>query len=299
MSTDYSKGFSDYWFLSHVDIKVPSEHIQNGMRFDAEVQMKHFYTLPIGTLNEKGQANENEVGTISVFLQSFDDATPNPYLDTLICEWRGKELETLMMCPRGARDTPIPSYSACRSNGKRQLLRKEANQTQPEFQNVYDVLFHNHFQKENLNYTDINLGLHSDNWKDTEAKDWDAWIQEKSKQMTMEEKLYQQLRKESEAQGTSGLRSNRTVDYDNVHEQFRRKLADRSPWSDYWAMLGCKTEVSFASAPKQRCPCRHKCLTKSLSSAHSTIFGIKVVSQFHLATGRTKKDHVQASITGE
>eukprot|EP00980_Cylindrotheca_fusiformis_P012173 scaffold2945_cov99-Cylindrotheca_fusiformis.AAC.2 len=33
---DYSKGFPDWWFLSHTEITTPSEHFQNGKRYDAE-----------------------------------------------------------------------------------------------------------------------------------------------------------------------------------------------------------------------------------------------------------------------
>jgi hypothetical protein len=42
---DFSKGFSAWWFLSHIDFKVPSEHTQDGKRYSAEVQMAHFYSL--------------------------------------------------------------------------------------------------------------------------------------------------------------------------------------------------------------------------------------------------------------
>jgi hypothetical protein len=238
---DFSKGFSDHWYLSHVDIHVPSEHTQNGIRFDAEVQMKHFYTLPVGILNEKGQANQNEVGTISVFLQSFDSVPPNPYLDTLICEWREKEQDTLMRCPRDVRSTPIPHYPACRSNGKRDLSQTATNRTQQDFQNVYDVLLHNHFNSEHPNHSDVKVGLDPSNWEEEDERDWNAWIKEQSEQMKLEHDLYHQLKEESVTQRTSGLRGNQTRD---VHEQFRRRLANRSPWSDYWPMLGCKTEVS-------------------------------------------------------
>jgi hypothetical protein len=42
---DFSKGFHDWWFLSHIDFKVPSEHIQDGKQYSAEVQMAHFYSI--------------------------------------------------------------------------------------------------------------------------------------------------------------------------------------------------------------------------------------------------------------
>jgi hypothetical protein len=43
---DFSKGFSHWWLLSHVDVHVPSEHTQEGKRYSGELQMYHFYSLP-------------------------------------------------------------------------------------------------------------------------------------------------------------------------------------------------------------------------------------------------------------
>jgi Eukaryotic-type carbonic anhydrase len=41
---DFSRGFQAWWYLSHVNIKVPSEHLQEGKRYDGEIQMYHFYS---------------------------------------------------------------------------------------------------------------------------------------------------------------------------------------------------------------------------------------------------------------
>ena len=43
---DYSKGFSQWWHLSHIDIHTPSEHTQDGVRYDGEIQLQHFYSVP-------------------------------------------------------------------------------------------------------------------------------------------------------------------------------------------------------------------------------------------------------------
>ena len=42
---DFSRGYPNWWFLSHIDFHVPSEHTQEGKRFDAEMQMYHFYSV--------------------------------------------------------------------------------------------------------------------------------------------------------------------------------------------------------------------------------------------------------------
>lgn len=48
---DYSKGFSHWWHLSHIDIHTPSEHTQDGKRYDGEIQLQHFYSI---TADEAG-----------------------------------------------------------------------------------------------------------------------------------------------------------------------------------------------------------------------------------------------------
>jgi hypothetical protein len=90
---DFSKGFSDWWFLSHIDFKVPSEHTQEGKRYSAEVQMAHFYSL-----SGADAGVDNEMATVAVFLQAYDDSPPYPHLDRLICEWRKAEDRTREEC---------------------------------------------------------------------------------------------------------------------------------------------------------------------------------------------------------
>jgi hypothetical protein len=51
---DYSKGFPNWWWLDHVDIQVPSSHVQEGKRYDAEVILAHFYE----TAHSKNQVRQ-------------------------------------------------------------------------------------------------------------------------------------------------------------------------------------------------------------------------------------------------
>lgn len=50
---------SEWWHLSHIDVHVPSEHTQEGKRYDGELQMYHFYSVS----GEVAGVN-NEVGLI-------------------------------------------------------------------------------------------------------------------------------------------------------------------------------------------------------------------------------------------
>ena len=40
---DVSKGFPNWFYMAHTEISVPSQHTQEGKRYDAEVSLAHFY----------------------------------------------------------------------------------------------------------------------------------------------------------------------------------------------------------------------------------------------------------------
>jgi hypothetical protein len=42
---DFSMGFPFPWLLKFTDITVPSQHTQDGKRYDAEVVMTHVYSM--------------------------------------------------------------------------------------------------------------------------------------------------------------------------------------------------------------------------------------------------------------
>jgi hypothetical protein len=42
---DYSKGFPDWWWMSRMDVTVPSQHHQEGVQYAAEVTLAHFYEI--------------------------------------------------------------------------------------------------------------------------------------------------------------------------------------------------------------------------------------------------------------
>lgn len=42
---DYSKGFPHWWHMQRLDIVVPSNHVQEGIQYAAEVVLAHFYEV--------------------------------------------------------------------------------------------------------------------------------------------------------------------------------------------------------------------------------------------------------------
>jgi len=55
---DFSKVFSQWWFLSHVDFYNPSEHTKEEKRYNGEIQLQHCYSACVteagGVSNEMG-----------------------------------------------------------------------------------------------------------------------------------------------------------------------------------------------------------------------------------------------------
>lgn len=75
---DFSMGFPEPWNLVFTDIKVPSEHTQDGKRYSAEVQMAHTYSV-----NEDGRL----IGKVSIFLEADERAPTYDFLDLYIRRW--------------------------------------------------------------------------------------------------------------------------------------------------------------------------------------------------------------------
>ena len=59
---DYSKGFPDWWWLDHTSVQVPSQHTQEGKRYDGEVSFNHFYEIP----HPKNQVHIRWIGLLHV-----------------------------------------------------------------------------------------------------------------------------------------------------------------------------------------------------------------------------------------
>ena len=98
---DYSKGFPDWWFLSHTEVTVPSEHTQGGKHYDAEVHLAHFYS----------ENHDRKVGKVVLFLEADPSRERWSFLDKLICQWREVEEQTRDECDLES----VPPYPGCRN----------------------------------------------------------------------------------------------------------------------------------------------------------------------------------------
>jgi hypothetical protein len=233
---DYSKGFADWWYLSHIDVRVPSEHTQEGRRYDAEIQLAHFYSIPWW----------NEMGTVSVFMQAYDDAPIYRYLDKVICQWRRYEYQMRQEC---GLEPVNGSYPGCfplkQSDQERQRQRnlRRNNMNEQErvaqtrrrrFQNVAEVILYNEKHADDPDHIDLEILLDEGDAEPTEDKDWDTWIQQNSEQLNKEDDFYHDLK-------DSKFGGNHTDEA--LHVQFRKLLeGEQIPWHNYWPMIGVRSE---------------------------------------------------------
>ena len=261
---DFSKGFSDWWLLSHIDFKIPSEHTQDGARYSAEAQMYHFYSV---TAQEAGV--ENEMGTVSVFMQVYDDAEPYRELDRLICQWRRYEELVRQDCGLN----PVEShYPGCFPNyrvtqfGKRRNMRTtntttadDATTRTPQvqykkFHSVHDLLLHNELHKDDDTVKKPRLRLDDVNFGPPEEKDWDAWIAEQSAKMQEQDRAYATHKQRN---GKKNDPSNEATTLDEEEdEEVNRKLimGEELPWFNYFLMLGARTEYYYRYSGTQTIP---------------------------------------------
>lgn len=232
---DFSKGFSDWWHLSHIDLHVPSEHIQQGKRYDAEIQLYHFYSVEWW----------NEMATVSVFMQAYDNAPIYRYLDKVICQWRKREHDIRQQCGLDPVKGTYPGCFPLKRNVRRQAQERTQSGSKSRFQNVAEVLIHNDQHNKDRGHVDIKVHLDDNDSGAADEKDWDSWIEEQSHKMNSEDAFYHEL-KDTEFGG------NHT---DELHETFRKLLeGDEIEWFNYWPLLGVRTEYYFRYEGTQTIP---------------------------------------------
>ncbi len=233
--------------MSHIDIHTPSEHTQEGKKYDAELQMHHFYSVPASAA---GVANE--VATVSMFLEAYDDVPPYRYLDKVICLWRRYEHKTRVSCNLPPIAEPYPG---CFPNQRRNMMKQDdpKSKERAPYQTVYDwILAKDRLETEQRvhpmgNNTAIpNLVMDEANFEEAEMneEEWDDFIAQESAKLHADEKLWKQLH----------LELNSTAE---AHEEFHRRHligGDELEWFNYFPMLGVRTEYYYRYAGSQTIP---------------------------------------------
>lgn len=99
---DFAFGFPEWWLLYQTEVKTPSEHTQDGKRYEAEIQLDHVYQV---------DRRQREIGKVAMFLDGNSSVPRWDFLDKLICQWREVEDATREDCCLES----VPPYPGCRN----------------------------------------------------------------------------------------------------------------------------------------------------------------------------------------
>jgi hypothetical protein len=265
---DFSKGFSKWWFLSHMDLKVPSEHVQEGKRYSAEVQLNHFYSASrLWVDPTDDQQNENEMATISIFLEAYDNIEPYPFLDRLICEWRNTEENVRAEC-----DMPsAPQYPGCFPNKRGYTPSPTPSPTEADAptddEGRRGRRLGENMSRELMKWAGMVAGdqprntskpyliMDDENWRpaDWTDEEWEVWAEAKSAfDRGVATRAQHQLLGEKEASGVEWSKTKRVYEEkgdderENLSDQERKLLAgDNLHFHNYQFLIDAKTEYYF------------------------------------------------------
>ena len=108
----------------------------------------------------------NQMGSVSIFLEVYDDAEDYDVLNKLICQWRRVEEETRSEC---GMSSVSHQYSGCTNYNRRDRNLRTTNKAT----SMYDVVRN---LEEAPEYKEpANLG--QDDWEEPDM-DWDEFIQD-------------------------------------------------------------------------------------------------------------------------
>ena len=213
----WSFAFLHLFRMAHAHTKasstfqVPSEHTQEGKRYDAEMQLFHFYSV---SAEEAGVANQ--MASLSIFMEAYDNAPDYDMLNKVICQWRRVEDDTREQCGLPSVTSFYPGcfyYRRGHDDGNRNL-RKTSDSVKAK--SIHDVLLEKSKVAAGNPESDAwNMDV-EDSFEEPEDFDWDEFIRD----------VYRQ-----EEMRTHGRH---LIDYDHI-----------GPWHNYFGMLGVKTEYYY------------------------------------------------------
>ena len=174
-----------------------------------------------------------QIGTVLVFLQSYDDTPDYDVLNKLICAWREVEEATLAQCGLNSVTTEYPGcvrYNRGLDTDDGVLTAQEVNRQfhRNTAQAALDILIENDFQMAfNESYSPKKIRLDPEHhWVDPDSFDWDTFIAEQY------------------AKDARQMHGRELMNYNHVD------------WFNYFPMVGCRTEYYFRySGTQTKPPC--------------------------------------------
>jgi carbonic anhydrase len=270
---DYPKGWSHWWLLSHIDFHVPSEHTQNGKRYDAELQLHHYYSV---SPEECFSGAENTIGAISIFIDAYDDADDWDMLNKAICAWREGEEKNRRSCGLPSvkeaypgcyyynRDGSSPTTNTTwgtnttSTTSVQGVRRGQSHVTEEEVykpaRSALDLLLENHMMMStgNATYEPKRLQIDPENLESADDFDWDSFIYQEIER----EDSYKRIKQEGKVES----------------EQDSRNLMNYASlgWYNYFPMTAVRTEYYYRYSGSQTMPpCYGKFETNSAKRANT------------------------------
>ena len=158
------------------------------------------------------------MGTVSVFLQAYDDVPDYDMLNRVICQWRETEQQTRSAC---GLPSVASSYDGCRVHSSGRQLRASPNTTLPtKPMSAHDIILHNY-----RNPDDLKVMIMDDEEVYSDDVDWAAFIAQQ------------------EANEIQSQKHRHLTNYDHV-----------GPWHNYWPLIGVKTEYYYRYGGTQTVP---------------------------------------------
>lgn len=161
------------------------------------------------------------MAAVSVFLEEYDQAPDNDFLNRIICEWRRSEEETRETCGLASVQTQYPGcYFYTRPASARRMTSRHQSTSRAHPQSAADVIHQNHMDPG----TPRSIVLDEDAADAaSDSLDWDAFVK-------------------SYIEATND-HSRHLMDYDHV-----------GPWFNYFPMLDVRTEYYYRYSGTQTVP---------------------------------------------
>lgn len=176
------------------------------------MQLYHFYSV---SAEEAGVANQ--MATVSIFMQAYDDAPDYDMLNRVICQWRRVEDETREQCGLPSVESYYPGcfYFRRGHDENRNLRRVSPDAATKKARTAQEVMEEKMTQAA----------------EDPEADDWKMEVQDEYDNTDID---WGEFIREAYKHEEDRRHGRHLLDYSHV-----------GPWHNYWGLLGVKTEYYY------------------------------------------------------
>ncbi len=172
--------------------------------------------------------SHSQMGTVTVFLQVYENVPDYGTLNRVICQWRKVEDQTRAACGLPSVETEYPGchvYTRGRdvstTSGLRSLTETNSTTLPSKPKSAHDILMHNYLHPEDI----MPITMDEEDYKDEDDFDWAAFIAA-------------QYENDRQVQNRRHL-----LNYDHV-----------GTWHNYWPLIDSRTEYYYRYGGTQTVP---------------------------------------------